>query len=190
MEELSETYGVDTSSHSSEFLDLLLAMHKGCLRSHVKRLAELGQSRIGDENNIAFLLALYQPGLFPLAVRCGVGVNQGCKPWGTPLCLAVLSRSVELVSELIRSGADVNPKVSDHSPLFLAVRRGDRAMVELLLAGGADVNPKVSDHSPLLLAVRKGDRAMVELLREGGADANRPRPVAKGDLRTTQYLLT
>lgn len=70
----------------------------------------------------------------------------------TPLAMAVLSGSKEMVSYLIENGANVNKHIRfQQTPLMLAVEEGLPKIVRVLLNSGADVNATDDD----------GDNALV-----------------------------
>ena len=97
------------------------------------------------------------------------------------LSWATESDNLQIVTLLLRSGADVNPAVYT-SPLSRVARNGNLEMAGLLLRYGADVNPK--DHranvnprdecSPLAWAMSSGSDClpMMKLLVRQGADVN------------------
>lgn len=91
----------------------------------------------------------------------------------TVLHYAVLSRSVALVSLLIKQGAKVDQlppsgEVDRPSPLHLAILGGDPAMVRLLLEKGANVNrasPVIGAPLHVVCADNIGHR--VEIMKVG-----------------------
>jgi len=95
--------------------------------------------------------------------------------------MAINSKDLEKVKELIAQGANVNARDSrGNMPLHRAIRvRGlsdiERlSLIKMLISGGADVNVKDRRRgaTPLLLVVFRGNKDLVELLIQNGADLN------------------
>ncbi|WP_077148074.1 ankyrin repeat domain-containing protein [Sphingopyxis sp. KK2] len=113
----------------------------------VKRLLDVGQSvddhddagytpllwsclrgQVGDQ--IPIVQALLAAGADPDALTAAKDAN--C------LVLAVQSGNVELMSQLIAAGADLNAAADDVTPLMVAARDGNDEAVETMLALGAN----------------------------------------------------
>jgi ankyrin repeat protein len=119
-------------------------------------------------------------------IRSGANVNAlGVGECGaTPLMMAVLSEHIEIVEELLDSGAQVDVYCSDpeHSgviltELQLAACHCSYDMVEVLLSAGSDVNkPAIGSEGKTALqwAVENDDESIVRMLLEAGAYVNAP----------------
>lgn len=83
-----------------------------------------------------------------------------------------------MVDQLIKAGADPNPKsLHDHTALIAAVEQGNEAVVDLLIKAGGDINGKGQWGIPASrAATRGGHQAMAEQLRLAGAFRLRWRP--------------
>ncbi|KAM9466512.1 ankyrin repeat and SOCS box protein 2b isoform 1-T1 [Clarias gariepinus] len=98
----------------------------------------------------------------------------------TPLHVAAEFNQKNVVNFLIKSGCDVNARLSherssmfhDHrsTALYCAVIAGNQGVVDLLLKAGA--NPNLDPLSPLLVALRQGCFRTISTLVEHGADVN------------------
>ncbi|MCJ8736698.1 hypothetical protein PDJAM_G00015440 [Pangasius djambal] len=98
----------------------------------------------------------------------------------TPLHLAAEFNQENVVKFLIKSGCDVNARLSherssmfhDHrsTALYCAVLAGNGGVVDLLLKAGA--NPNLDPLSPLLVALRQGCFRTISTLVEHGANVN------------------
>ena len=95
-----------------------------------------------------------------------------------PLCEACRSGNEEIVSILLRFGAE--PNICDKNkctPLYIASSMGYRGIVEKLLETNADVNAKnAQGYVPLLSAIENNHFEIAELLMNRGADVNIKRP--------------
>lgn len=98
----------------------------------------------------------------------------------TPLHLAAEFSQENVVSFLIKSGCDVNARLSHKrsslfhdqrsTALYCAVTASNVGVVELLLKAGA--NPNLDPLSPLLVALHQGCFRTITALVEHGADVN------------------
>jgi len=76
----------------------------------------------------------------------------------------------EIISILIKAGANANTHAYADSALRSAARRGHLEVVKVLLEAGADVH--VYDDSPLRSAAEEGHLEIVKLLLDAGADVH------------------
>jgi ankyrin repeat protein len=68
----------------------------------------------------------------------------------TPLFIAAQNGHTEIITELIKYGADVSIcRDHDTSPLFMACQEGHEKIVKILIDNGADVNVGFDDLSCL-----------------------------------------
>ena len=97
---------------------------------------------------------------------------QGC----TPLHYAAKNGQVEVVRELLRSGADPSACDQDtESVLMWASAAGQTEVVRLILDAGADVNAITDlDGTALRWAAKHGHLETVKVLLEAGANPNAP----------------
>jgi hypothetical protein len=83
---------------------------------------------------------------------------------------------LEIIKELIRAGAQLNPRTTMGSPLYVAAAAGDLELVILLLDAGAGPNTSPGatlsnyDEMPLHAAACGGYAEIVEALLKAGAD--------------------
>jgi cytochrome c len=87
------------------------------------------------------------------------------------LMLAARSGDLELVKELLVSGAEPDPK-GIATPLYFAAQGGHLEIAELLLESGADPNAQSDWGTPLHIAARRGHIGAVSILLQQGANSN------------------
>ena len=96
----------------------------------------------------------------------------------TPLEFAISKGSLELVTSLVKRGADVNPKRSDHecTPLTYAIDCKQTKIAKYLIDSGADINAE-NPHwfgfaNPLSVAISDHDEEIAVYMIEKGVNAN------------------
>ncbi|XP_035679154.1 uncharacterized protein LOC118417646 isoform X1 [Branchiostoma floridae] len=105
----------------------------------------------------------------------GIDVNAvSMKDGTTPLMIAACKGRPEIVSLLLRGGADVHQCNKDgYTALMMAAGYGNSTVVFQLLANGADVNYCNKTHeNALVVAVSRGHSVVVSQLLAAGADVN------------------
>lgn len=104
----------------------------------------------------------------------GVDVNLSQPDGMTALHWAVFHNHLELVTELISSGA--NPKAETEygiSPLVIACQNGHAPIAAVLLSHGADANSEVAGgETCLMMAARQGNPKVVQVLLDRGAEVD------------------
>jgi ankyrin repeat protein len=141
---------------------------------------------------LAFAMALDQPQIVAALIKAGADVNGPSAasdggPAAAPIFLAVRSRKLALLQQLVAAGADVNALDQQGStPLHRAVlaRPADYAtpLVATLLRAGADANAMRPDggaplHNLIFGADNLAPQALAQLatlLAQHGADVNLP----------------
>ncbi|XP_074149346.1 ankyrin repeat domain-containing protein 27 [Sminthopsis crassicaudata] len=104
----------------------------------------------------------------------GLGVNAVNQDGFTPLHVAVLHGRADLVSLLLKRGADVDAKNAHRTvPLHLACQKGHFQVVKSLMDFNAKQNKKDSSgNTPLIYACMHGHHESAALLLEHGASLN------------------
>lgn len=90
-----------------------------------------------------------------------------------PLYVAIKCQKLEVVSQLIEAGCDVNIGSQDHTPIFLATRTGQLDIVKLLCESGCakDLSNKYGV-TPVYEAALKGHQEVLRYLLERGGNPN------------------
>lgn len=97
----------------------------------------------------------------------------GSTPLNSPVADAAQRGDLEVVRELLRSGADVNAAQGDGmTALHWAAERGDVELGEVLLYAGANVEAgtRIGRYTPLHVAAREGREEFVRLVLDAGAN--------------------
>jgi len=144
---------------------------------------------LDDEGRTPAVLAMQErsKAVAQYLVRAGARVD---------LHLAVYLGDTERVTELIKSGADLNAAGEDGwTPLYYAAEGNHRAIGDLLITAGAEVNTQDREKcTPLHIATEKHCRAMLELLLARGArvdakDEYGNTPLHLADVHTAKLLI-
>ena len=116
------------------------------------------------ENDTELYFTLLEAGFDIYKIKSGT--------YGTRLTAACENGNAELVSTLLRAGADINKSDSyGTTPLMAACRKGHSVLVSNLLSAGADANQ--GDPTPLTAACENGNLELVSTLLNAGADINK-----------------
>ncbi|MBP5406433.1 ankyrin repeat domain-containing protein [bacterium] len=115
----------------------------------------------GDE--MSFQVLLHSKADLLASVK-GVSVLDKAAQKGTP----------EIISLIVKSGADINTKgYHGMTPLMTAIENDNNGAAWLLLQSGADVNAgDINGITPLMRAISKGNVDIVRELIKKGADVN------------------
>lgn len=109
-------------------------------------------------------------GITKILLKCGVSANDILG--NTPLVMAAMLQDTELVSNLIKNGANVNEKcLPAASSLYVAVHLNNEDLVNILLSNGADINAR--DHqgeTALHVACTGANKRLIKILIHKGAD--------------------
>ncbi|HUX73097.1 MAG TPA: quinoprotein dehydrogenase-associated putative ABC transporter substrate-binding protein [Steroidobacteraceae bacterium] len=105
-------------------------------------------------------------------VAAGADVNTPVAKGGyTPLMLASVAGSPDLVTALLRHGAQVNAaNAGGVTALMIAAAGKDPQLAQILLRAGADVNARSADgRTPLSIARQSGNTAVLDVLESARA---------------------
>jgi len=95
---------------------------------------------------------------------------------GTPIVEAIRRRDTEMMTLLIRRGADIDgaPRPGMLVPLTVAVTQGDPAPIALLIRSGADITRAIYPKARMALAIAtvQNDHALPEMLVRHKREAN------------------
>lgn len=111
-------------------------------------------------------------------LESGIPIDEPCSTdsGNTPLIYAIKSQNAELVSYLIKKGADVQKFAEHEFPLYAAAAFDNLDIVKMLVLNGVDVNTRTrAGWSPLHSACYSGDacnKSVIKFLLNKGADLN------------------
>ncbi len=119
---------------------------------------QLGPRKAESARSGASLSASAPPrrGPQPVGPVSGTSFGQGAEALPadidmTPLHVAVVNQSLELVEFLLEHGADANARnAAGRTPLHHAVQRRDLELIRVLLVAGAELNPAASPDQELI----------------------------------------
>ena len=114
----------------------------------------------------------------------------GRVPALTPLELACLSGKINMVSWLIKNGANPDGAPGIHNGLWTALRNENEALLRVLLEGGADVNiERGKGDTPFRVVCTRGLPYFAKILIEAGANYNfKEKSLGKTSLRAAAHF--
>ena len=114
----------------------------------------------------------------------------GRVPALTPLELACVSGKTEMVSWLIKNGANPDGAPGIHNGLWTALRYENEALLRVLLEAGADVNiERGKGDTPFRVVCTRGLPYFAEILIEAGANYNfKEKSLGKTSLRAAAHF--
>ena len=120
----------------------------------------------------------------------GFGQVIGRVPALTPLELACVSGKIEMVSWLIKNGANPDGAPGIHNGLWTALRNENEALLRVLLEGGADVNiERGKGDTPFRVVCTRGLPYFAKILIEAGANYNfKEKSLGKTSLRAAAHF--
>ncbi len=137
-------------------------------------ISTLLRSIFGSKKNKDLSKAVTDGNISAINALLASGANINAKNFEgwTPLHMAVMKNSRDIVELLISKGADVNAKGSRGlTPLHGAAIKGQRDIAELLISKGANVNAKTTfGATPMWGATDKGHKDIADLLERHGAN--------------------
>ncbi|MEP6757348.1 MAG: ankyrin repeat domain-containing protein [Chthonomonadales bacterium] len=94
---------------------------------------------------------------------------------GTPLYYAANSECIDVVTELLRAGANPNlgclTSTVGETPLLCSMETGNLQIIQTLINGGADVNqPDIRGQTPLIAACLRSRFGAAQILLSSGAN--------------------
>ena len=120
----------------------------------------------------------------------GFGQVIGRVPALTPLELACVSGKIEMVSWLIKNGANPDGAPEIHNGLWTALGNQNEALLRVLLEGGADVNiERGKGDTPFRVVCTRGLPYFAKILIEAGANYNfKEKSLGKTSLRAAAHF--
>ena len=108
----------------------------------------------------------------------------------TPLELACVSGKIEMVSWLIKNGANPDGAPGIHNGLWTALGNRNEALLRVLLEGGADVNiERGKGDTPFRVVCTRGLPYFAKILIEAGANYNfKEKSLGKTSLRAAAHF--
>lgn len=154
-------YGLNTEFRSN-------FLNENLLHCYIRKKIDYQYTGDLDEDNDFETVEIAE-----ILLNVGIPVNELDKLEYSPLHLAIELKDFNLVSYLIKRGADVNAGCNGISPLILTVETHEVDLVELLLSNGAEVNAKIYDGKTALhIACFIFLNDAIKLLIQKGADIN------------------
>lgn len=138
----------------------------GKFNKSAKELSENSYKNIYARDRIALHYAV-DAKTVKLLVEKGVNVNAADVKGYTALHLAVTEKRLEIVRELIKSGADVNAEEYGNKciPLHLACMVGEKEIVEELIKAGGEIE-QADKFGMIAMDYAKNSKEIAEVLKK------------------------
>lgn len=125
----------------------------------------------GDTPLIIALRSRYED-IAKILIDAGANVTVKNEEDSTALIYAARNGCVNILTDLIRSGAQVNEPCNDLTPLMVAILADQENCIKELIAQGADVNINTKELSPLIAAILGKNMNILQMLIDAGANIN------------------
>lgn len=143
------------------------------MRTLIDGGADLNAAFIYDDFEMTPLKAAVKNGVLEQArmlIQNGASVDRESEKGITPLTLAIMSKNIDMIKLLLKSGANPSGSRKRETPLMIAVWKDDLKAVKLLLRFGADPNLETLAGASAIKAAVIGKRLKIaETLIEAGA---------------------
>ncbi len=164
------------SAATSEVADAAMRGNREAVRAALARKADVNAPQADGTTALHWAAERDDVALAELLLTSGARVGARTREGVTPLQLAAINGSADMLGRLIKSGADPNASLTaaGDTALMLTARTGKAGAIRLLIEARADVNARESwgGTTALMWAVAEGHAEAVKLLLEAGADVN------------------
>ncbi len=161
---------------TSQVADAAMRGDREAVRAALARKADINAPQTDGTTALHWAAERDDVALAELLLTSGARVGARTREGVTPLQLAAINGSADMLGRLIKSGADPNAPLTatGDTALMLTARTGKAGAIRLLIEARADVNAKESWGGTIALmwAVAEGHVDAVKLLIEAGADVN------------------
>jgi ankyrin repeat protein len=149
---------------------------RDAVRAALARKADVNEPQVDGSTALHWAVERDDLEMADLLIRAGARVTAATREGVTPLQLAAINGSAQMLTRLLKAGADPNAPLTaaNDTALMMAARTGRVDAIGVLLEAAAKVNVKESwgGTTPLMWAVSEGHAGAARALIGAGADVN------------------
>ena len=172
---IAQTGGAAAAAEDAPLIDAVRAGDEVAVRTRLDRGVSPRTAEIDGTTALHWAAHHDHPVIAGLLLEAGAAVDATNRYGVTPLALASLNGSTEMITRLLEAGADPNlPNPEGETPLMTAARTGNAAAIDSLLAHGAEVDAVEAwrGQTALMWAAAQNQAPAVDALLAAGADPN------------------
>ena len=172
---IAQTRGAGAGPEGEPLIDAVRAGDGAAVRSLLDQGVSPRTAEIDGTTALHWAAHHDHPAIAGLLLEADAAVDATNRYGVTPLALASLNGSTEMIARLLEAGADPNlPNPEGETPLMTAARTGNAAAIDSLLAHGAEVDAVEAwrQQTALMWAAAQNQAAAVDALLAAGADPN------------------
>jgi ankyrin repeat protein len=168
--------GSVAAAAASEVADAVMKGNRAAVRALLARKADVNAPQVDGTTALHWAVRVDDLETADLLLRAGARVAAANREGVTPMRLAAMNGSVQMIRRLLIAGADPNAKLTQFgdTALMMAARTGKADAIGSLLESGARINDKETwgGTTALMWAVAERHPAAVKVLIGAGADVN------------------
>ena len=172
---IAQTGGAAAAAEDAHLIDAVRAGDEVAVRTLLDRGLSPRTAEIDGTTALHWAAHHDHPAIAGLLIEADATVDATNRYGVTPLALASLNGSTEMITRLLEAGADPNlPNPEGETPLMTAARTGNAAAIDSLLAHGAEVDAVEAwrQQTALMWAAAQNQAPAVDALLAAGADPN------------------
>jgi uncharacterized protein len=159
---------------SSDLADAVMKRDKEAVASLLKQKTDPNAAQADGTTPLHWAAQWNDLALADQLLAAGAKAGTANRVGATPLLLAGINGSAEMIEKLVKAGADVNVPVLLHgeTPLMIVAKSGNVKAAQVLLDHGAQINAveNLRGTTALMWAAEQSHTQMIDLLVSRGAD--------------------
>jgi ankyrin len=161
---------------TSPVADAAMKRDTAAVRALLQKKADVNAPQVDGTTALHWAVRVDDLEMADLLIRAGAKVAASNRDGVTPVQLAAMNGSPQMLRRLLAAGADPNAPLTPYgdTALMMAARTGRTDAIRVLLESGANANAreKWGGTTPLMWAVAEGHADAVKALIDAGADVS------------------
>ena len=166
----------NAAAATSPVADAAMKRDTAAIRALVQKKADVNAPQVDGTTALHWAVRVDDLEMADLLIRAGAKVAASNREGVTPVQLAAMNGSPQMLRRLLAAGADPNAPLTPYgdTALMMAARTGKTDAIRVLLESGANANTreKWGGTTPLMWAVAEGHADAVKVLVDAGADVS------------------